>query len=255
LLDRIHNTNTLICPQSMGIRAGLKFSANADTLVYAAVHANVVGDTNGMRDVYIYDHATGTNTLISRRANSSRAGNGPSDFPDISADGRYVVYQSLASDLVPFDNPRSKDIFLYDRQAGETVLLSSSAYATRPANLTSLAPRFTGDGQTVMFLSWASDLIEGDFNQGADVFVVKLASGNPIAAFSGQIIYVPGSGQLPTILWPATNGVTYEVQFKDELTDPAWLSVNGTVIVVGNQGSVVDLAPNPSHRFYRIVAH
>jgi hypothetical protein len=156
---------------------------------------------------------------------------------------------------VPDNNRRSKNIFLYDRQAGTTVLLSASAYAARPANLTSVAPRFTGDGQTVMFLSWAYDLIEGDFNQGADVFVVKLASGNPIAAFSGQLIYVPGSGQLPKILWPATNGVTYEVQFKDELTDANWRLINGSVTVVSNQASAVDLAPNPNHRFYRIVAH
>jgi hypothetical protein len=44
------------------------------------------------------------------------------------------------------------------------------------------------------------------------------------------------------------------VQFKDELTDSTWLPVNGSVIVAGNQGSVVDLTPNPNHRFYRIVA-
>jgi hypothetical protein len=50
-------------------------------------------------------------------------------------------------------------------------------------------------------------------------------------------------------------GAGYTVQFKDNLTDPNWQTVNGNVVIVGGQAAITDLAPNPTNRFYRIVAY
>lgn len=93
-----------------------------------------------------------------------------------------------------------------------------------------------------------------DFNQSADVFALRFATANLAPVFSGQIIFVPNAGQLPTLTWPVVVGNSYRVEYKDKLNDPVWLPVNGTVTVVGDRGYVTDLAARPTHRFYRIRA-
>ena len=208
--------------------------------------------------------ASKTNALISRSFATGLAPNGNSDLPDISADGRYITYQSYAPDIVPSDNNnRLKNVFVYDRQSGETVLLSASVYGAGRGDYVSQSPAFTGDGQTVAFQSWASDITTNDFNQGSDLFLVKIPSSssstNPPPAFTGEILFSPGSGSgssqsLPQLTWAAAPGVAYQVQYKTNLTDDAWLPVNGSVVIEGGQGCVQDLTPNPDHRFYRIVA-
>ena len=126
-------------------------------------------------------------------------------------------------------------------------------------------PVFTGDGQTVVFYSFASNLTTNDFNSGGDLFVVKLYSTNSIAGSTNlppltvnQILYVPGTGQSspsPTLTWTATPGVAYQVLFKDNLTDAVWQTLNGSITIVGSLGQAVDFTPNPAHRFYRIQAN
>ena len=80
------------------------------------------------------------------------------------ADGRFITYRSFASDLVPGDTNGVPDVFFYDRLAGSTSLLSLSAWGDYPANNRSGYPVFSGDSQTVVFQSWASDLASQDFN-------------------------------------------------------------------------------------------
>ncbi len=103
-----------------------------------------------------------------------------------------------------------------------------------------------------MFQSFASDLVEQGFNQGIDAFFLRLPSTNPV--FAGQIVYVPGTAQPPTITWIAPPGKSYRVEFRNDLTDPSWQPLNGNVSILGDIGQATDLAPSPNHRFYRIVA-
>ncbi len=220
---------------------------------------------NGYQKVYLYDAQTGSNVLVSRNYYSGSAAAGDSANADISADGRFVVYESMASDIVPNDRNNARDVFLFDRITGTTTLLSASCNRPATGDSFSEAPMFTGDGQTVVFYSFASDLTTNDFNVGGDLFTLKLYSTNGITGSTnlppfnvGQIVYVPGSGQSgasPTLNWTAAPGVTYQILFKDDLTDPVWQNLNGNVTIVGDQGQAVDLAPNPSHRFYRIQAN
>jgi hypothetical protein len=144
------------------------------------------------------------------------------------------------------------------------MLLSASYLGDYAGDYESLAPAFTGAGQTVVFQSFASDLTTNDFNVGG-AFVLQLASTNAVSGstnatpfYVGQIIYVPGSAQSdggPTLTWTATAGNSYQVLYKDNLTDPVWQPLNGSVTIVGSAGQAVDFVPPPDHRFYLITVN
>jgi Tol biopolymer transport system component len=263
LLDQISNSNRTVAAYGSAV-PGLKFSADGNSLVYATSKSNSVDDINGVADVYVYDIPSGTNALVSRGFYSGKSANGRSEAPDISADGRFIVYGSLASDIVPFDNNNRKDVFLFDRQSGTTTLLSASSQAQNSANLDSRAPVFSGDGQTIMFHSWASDIATNDFDLNDDLFLVKILSSsaptNPPPVLTGQILFYPGSvgnsgPSIPQLTWAAAPGFSYQVQYKTNLTDEAWLPVNGNVVIQNGVGYINDLAADPDHRFYRIVGY
>ena len=265
IVNRIANTTlTASSFGKFGLRMGLKFSDDARFLVYAGVSTNVVTPTTGPRRVYLFDSQTGANRLISERYASAEAASGDSDAPDISGDGRYVVYQSYARDIVPTDSNGEKDVFLYDQIKGTTTLLSVSRTRSDSAGYASLAPAFICDGQTIVFHSFASDITDNDFNEGDDIFTLKLLSTNSVSQTNaptlvfGQVLFAPGSGQpgsSPALTWQTIDGASYQVVYKDELTDATWQPLNGNVTIVGNQAQAIDFAPNPNHRFYRLVVN
>ena len=252
VLDRAANTNWQIASQFTPFHSSMQFSGDARFLVYSAISAQVALDTNGIADVYLYDFVTQSNFLVSQ-GNPPGAASGPSDSPAISNDGRFVAYRSTATNLVAGATNGLPNVFLYDRQTGATTLLSANA-SGMAGNNRSFAPQFSGDGQTIVFQSWASDLVAQDFNQVNDFFAVKIATSNPTRVFAGQMVFAPATLQSPTLTWPAVNGKTYQVQFKNSLTDAVWQTLSGNTWVSGNQGYATDLAPSASQRFYRIVA-
>ncbi|MEW6743439.1 MAG: calcium-binding protein [Planctomycetota bacterium] len=88
----------------------------------------------------------------------------------ISGDGRFVVFRSYATNLVPGDTNRVPDIFLHDRLTGETSRVSVSSQGKQP-NAYSSTPSISADGRYVAFASWATNLVPGDGNDVDDVFV------------------------------------------------------------------------------------
>jgi Tol biopolymer transport system component len=250
--DRAANTNWLLASSLSGLHAGLQFSGDARFLVYSTPVALDSADTNGVADVYLYDFITRTNLLISQ-ASPSGAANGASDYPAISPDGRFVAYRSTATNIVSGVTNGLPEVFLYDRQTGITTLLSVDHSGAADGNNRSLPPQFSGDSQTVVFESWAPDLADRDFNQADDLFAVKIATSNSTPVFVGQMVFAPVSRQSPTLTWPATPGTTYQVRFKNSLTDALWQPLNGNVWVDGSLGYATDLAPNASQRFYQVV--
>lgn len=267
IIDRLTKSNITVSAGLFGSRPNPRFSADGRYLVYSTIASNSSQDTNLLRDVYVFDVLTRSNSLVSRSFVTGQAPNGNSDFPDISADGRFISYQSDAPDIVPQDNNgRIKDIFVYDRQSGSTMLLSASIYQAGTADYVSQLPGFTADGQTVTFQSWASDMTVNDFNQSSDLYLFKILnasnSTNPPPVLTGQILFNPGSGAgvgsgqtSPQITWAAAPGVGYQLQYKTNLTDDAWLPVNGSVVIQNGVGYANDLAPDSDHRFYRIVGY
>ena len=173
-LDRAANTNWQIAALLPSLHAGLQFSGDSRFLVYSTTSAQVALDTNGIADVYLYDFVTRSNFLVSQ-SNPPGAANGPSDSPVISNDGRFVAYRSTATNIHPGATNGLPNVFLSDRQTGATTLLSANA-SGMAGNNRSFAPQFSGDGQTVVFQSWASDLVAQDFNQVNDFVALKIAT-------------------------------------------------------------------------------
>jgi Tol biopolymer transport system component len=225
----------------------MRFSADGRFLAYASLAAQSLIDTNGVNDVYLFDLQTQTKTLVSQSLLFAGAANGASDSPDISADGRFVAYRSAALDIVPGRTNAGIDVVLYDRITGVNTLLSASLSGNPGGSNRSLPPVFSGDGRTLVFPSWASDLAGGDYNHYEDVLAY--------AVLYATVIHSHATGQGPTITWPALPGNTYHVQFKNSLSDINWQPVTGTVKIVGNQGSITDLRPSGAQRVYRVVAN
>ena len=244
LVDRLARTNGLIATgYPIGSRVGLRFSADGRFLTYAAAPFGAA--TN---QVYLYDFATQSNLLVSARFGTGTGGNAASDWPEISADGRFIAYRSLATNLLAaLTSNTVPNLFLYDRLAGLSTLLSASTLTGRPADNRSLSPVFSADGHTLLFQSWASDLVPGDFNHWDDIFAQ--------AFFYATISSGKTAALGPVVSWPARPGETYEVQFKDHLDDVVWQPVKGSIVINDSQASLVDGTPAASTRFYRVVAH
>jgi Tol biopolymer transport system component len=97
-------------------------------------------------------------------------GNGPSFEPAISADGRFVAFQSEATNLVPGDSNSAPDVFVRDRRTGRTSRVSVRSDGAQ-ANGPSAIPSISADGRFVTFYSDATNLVSGDTNDQGDVFV------------------------------------------------------------------------------------
>ena len=111
------------------------FTSNADNLI--------VADVNNHWDVFVHDRETGSTTLVSV-SSSGEQGNASSHGPSISADGRFVAFYSYASNFVTNDHKGYSDVFLHDRQTGETTLVSEGLAA-------SFYPSISADGHYVVF--------------------------------------------------------------------------------------------------------
>jgi hypothetical protein len=145
------------------------------------------------------------------------------------------------------------NIYLYDRNSGATTLVTASQSGNYSADNRSLYPFFASDGQTLLFQSAASDLVTNDYNGASDVFVFNLFTAGIIPTFYVQIIPGASPGQNPTLIWPALPGKTYQFQFKDNLTDPAWQILPGNATILGGTGYFTDPTPVTSQRFYQVV--
>lgn len=111
----------------------------------------------------------GPTVRVSVRSDGGEANN-ESFAPDISADGRFVAFDSAATNLVSDDNNARRDIFVHDRETGVTERVSVRSNGTQ-ANGNSYAPAISDDGRIVVFHSFATNLVDGDSNNVADVFV------------------------------------------------------------------------------------
>ncbi|WP_143301946.1 TolB family protein [Candidatus Entotheonella palauensis] len=157
------------------------FVSNADNLV--------VGDTNQSSDVFVADRQDRQTTRVSVDSNGFEA-NSDSYSPMISSDGRYVVFVSDAENLVADDTNGFADIFVHDRQTGQTRRVNVDSTG-REANDDSLSPAISEDGQIVVYESFASNLVPDDTNGHQDVFAYEMQTGQTIRVsidFQGQQI-------------------------------------------------------------------
>ena len=148
-------------------------------VAFESLASNLVpGDSNESTDVFVHDRQTGETTRVSVDSLGHQA-DGPSAGSSIDGRGRYVAFESLASNLVDGDTNRVSDVFVHDRQTGKTTRVSVDSRG-RQANGGSAAPSLSGDGRFVGFGSYASNLVDGDTNQDIDVFVHDRQTGKTI---------------------------------------------------------------------------
>jgi Tol biopolymer transport system component len=129
----------------------------------------VWGDTNDVFDVFVNDRETTVTTRVSVDDAGTQA-EGASVRPSISADGRYVVYSSEASNLVSGDTNGATDVFVYDRRSGSTKRASVAGGGDQ-GDADSLRPGLDAAGRLVAFESDAANLVPGDSNRFTDVFL------------------------------------------------------------------------------------
>ncbi|MBE9534530.1 MAG: PD40 domain-containing protein, partial [Proteobacteria bacterium] len=111
----------------------------------------VANDTNTDKDIFVHDRQTGTTTRVSVDS-AGVQGNGDSNSPSISADGRYVAFESSANDLVAGDTNPLSDMFVHDLLGGATTLVSvDSAGAQDPIPSSSSSPSLASNGRYVAF--------------------------------------------------------------------------------------------------------
>jgi hypothetical protein len=142
-------------------------SADGRYVTFFSDATNLVSPATSGTQVFVYDRQSDAVTLVS--VNTSGAeGNNLSNFPSISADGRYVTFQSRASDLV---NPptSSVQVFLRDQQAGATTLVSSNASGAQGNNYSAF-PSISANGHYISFVSGATNLVSPP-SSGDQVFV------------------------------------------------------------------------------------
>lgn len=173
--DRQTGQTTRVSVASDGTQANngsrlYTISANGRYVAFLSNATNLVsGDTNHKDDIFVHDRQTGQTTRVSVASDGTQ-GNGSADHPSISSDGRYVVFSSSATNLVYGDTNDKPDIFLHDRQTGQTILISMNSSGIQ-SNDYSWDTSISADGRTIAFTSVATNLVSGDTNNYRDVFV------------------------------------------------------------------------------------
>ncbi|MEG3845081.1 calcium-binding protein, partial [Microcoleus sp. herbarium14] len=169
------NTTTRVSVNSTGNQGNIgsfnpSISANGLFVAFDSLADNLVaGDTNSTRDIFVRDIQTNTTTRVSVNS-SGNQGNSGSISAAISADSRFVAFQSNASNLVTGDTNGTSDIFVHDRLTNTTSIASINSTGDR-ANRSSFKPSISADGRFVAFDSLADNLAAADTNGTNDIFV------------------------------------------------------------------------------------
>ncbi len=181
------------CPNSSGRIDTLDISSNGRYVAFDSNATDLIGvfgcppqdpnctcfqcledcDANNQVDVFVYDLRARQITLVSVASNGDQ-GNGRSTDPAISADGRYVVFTSRATNLVPGDTNNLEDIFAHDLLSGQTTRVSLASDGAQ-ANRDCFGPAISGNGRYVAFSNMSGLLVPGDTNMLRDVFLSRPA--------------------------------------------------------------------------------
>lgn len=212
--------------QGDGVSRDPAVSADGQVVAFqSAATGLVAGDTNGAKDVFVHDRGTGTTVRVSVASDGTQ-GEGLSEDPALSADGRYVAFRSLAKNLVAGDSNHKGDIFVHDRATGTTSLVSVAGDGTQ-GNGHALDPSISADGTVVAFTSAASTLVAGDTNGVDDVFVRDLAAGTTVR------VSVASDGT-------QANGASEDSELSADGSTVAFLSAAST-LVAGDTNAVDDI--------------
>ncbi len=198
-------------------------STDGQVVAFYSDATNLVDDdTNGQVDVFVRVRSSSTTERISVGAAGAQA-NGASVDPSISADGRFVAFQSQATNLVDGDTNGATDVFVRDRQSGTTERVCGAIQG----NGASFSPAISADGNIVAFMSAASNLVAADSNGQLDIFICNRSSG----VISRVSVATDGTQGNGGSILPAISADGLVVAFKS-------LADN---LVAGDRNNVVDV--------------
>jgi Tol biopolymer transport system component len=208
-------------------------SADGRYVVFNSPASTLVpGDTNGRFDVFMWDRVTRALTRVSVATGGIQSnGDGLNSEPPgdrISHDGRYIVFASDATDLVPGDTNGFRDVFLHDRITGVTERVNIGP-AGEQANGTSFDVHISADGRYISFSSWASNLAPGSNGQ-LQIYVRDRITGL-MAIASTNSGGIPGNG----------------------ISSNSRLSADGRFVVFASQAS--NLVPSDTHNNLDVFVH
>jgi len=147
-----------------------EISGNGQFITFFSQARNLVpNDTNEHYDVFVFDQVTQINEMVSISSEGLQ-GNSGSTYPSINADGRYVVFDSYASNLVENDLNNVTDIFIHDRDTNITEIVSLTNTGEQ-ANGRSSFPSISDDGRYIVFVSEATNLDSADTNNLPDIYL------------------------------------------------------------------------------------
>ena len=186
-------SNALSGAAGAGSSSDPTLSADGTVVAFVSSAGDLIaGDTNFARDVFVLDLATGALTRVSVASDGSQS-NGDSYLPVLSGDGRFIAFESVASNLALDPNGIVPDVFVHDRADGTTRLVSLDP-AKAGGNGPSSAPSISRDGGRIAFHTTASNLLAGDANQAQDVLVLDGAGWHtePLAVPEGiRLVFLP----------------------------------------------------------------
>jgi hypothetical protein len=212
--------------QGNGGSATPALSADGRFIAFWSFASNLVGeDTNNQYDAFVYDRQTGQTTRVSV-ASAGTQGNGSSHAPALSADGRFVAFNSDATNLVSGDTNNAADVLVHDRQTGQTTRASVASAGTQ-GNGDSGTPALSADGHFVAFDSSATNLVSGDTNNAADTFVADLGIAQNFAITVTLANDRPSLSPLADQTVLSGGAITIPFQVGDEET-PLALSVTAS---------------------------
>jgi Tol biopolymer transport system component len=155
----------------------ISISATGRYVAFSSAHPNLVKDDgNYFDDVFVRDRVRGETTRVST-GSAGAVPNNDSAFPSISANGRFVAFASLASNLVPGDTNHRGDIFVRDRKRGTTTRVDVSSSGAEANDGSIWLPAISDNGRVVAFFSRSTNLVPNDHNGIADFFVRDLKRG------------------------------------------------------------------------------
>jgi Tol biopolymer transport system component len=261
--DTLTNTTTRVSVDSAGNQAdrnsdGASISPEGRFVAFNSDASNLVpGDTNNTFDIFVRDRLTNTTTRLSVDS-AGNQGNSRSTSPSISADGRFVAFDSGASNIVPGDTNNSFDIFVRDRLTNTTTLVSVDS-AGNQGNSGSGTPSISADGRFVAFISNASNLVPGDTNDDTDIFVrdrltnttTRLSvdsagnqgngnSYNPSISANGRFV---AFDSVASNIVPGDTNNSFDIFVRDTLTNT---TTGVSVDSAGNPGNIISGSPSIS---------
>lgn len=211
ITSRVSVSNTGV--QGINTSSYPSISGDGRYIAFQSLAGNLVsGDTNGLEDIFLYDRQS--SKVIKVSGSNNVQSNGQSLYSAISKDGSYVVFQSLANNLVNGDTNGVEDIFTCNIATGETKRISVSGSGIQ-GNGRNLGPAINGDGRFITFRSAASNLVDGDTNGYWDIFLfdqltgittrVSLSNNGGEANNSSNGCTISADGRYVVVSSPASN--------------------------------------------------